>query len=556
MSLRRASPLLLGLWAACATAPSSPTPPPAPSPNAEAVTFSVVATTDVHGDAASMALLGGYIKNLRDAQDGRVLFVDGGDMWQGTLLSNHFHGEPMVKVMNAVGVDAAALGNHEFDWGRSTMIQRLSESAFPVLTANVVRADNGEKPDWPNVRPYALIDVAGVRVGVLGLSTLDTPTFQRAGACDDLRFLPLADTVARWVPNVRKAGADMIVLLAHEGGGCRKHDAPDDLSSCRADSKLFRLVRALPPGAVDLVVGGHTHQAVNHRVAGIPVIQGGAKARLFARADVTWDPGTRKITDVRLHPYTKVRAGDSYAGAPVKALPAAVAALAPYEAKVQALRDSPTGATAATRLTRNHGAPSELGVLITDALRAAVPGAHVGLQNSGGIRADVGAGPITFGELYDVLPFGNKVTVMTLTGAQLLSLLRHGAQAKHGLLQSSGVRLTVDPSKAQCPGESVLVEATLDDGSPIDPGGAYTVVTSDYLALGGSGWSFLTETLPKGAVQVRDDLLLRDAAAAHLKALQAANGPVDSAEHPLLRPDDARLTIRPAQDAAGCAAKP
>ncbi len=536
-------------WFGCASAPSTGAAAKAAPGH---VTLTVVSTTDVHGHAAGMALVGGYVANLRRQMPDRVLWLDGGDMWQGTLLSNRFHGEPMVKVMNAVGVDAAALGNHEFDWGRDALFKRAAESAFPLLAANIERSDNGAPPGWGNIKPYHLFDAGGVKVGVIGLATLDTPTYQRAGSFPDVTFLPLADAVKAWAPKVREAGADVIIVLAHEGGRCDEHDDPDDLSSCVKDSKLFRMVRKLSPKTVDLVIGGHSHRAISHRVGGIPIIQAGAKARTLGRADLVWDPALREVVSVRLHPPTRVKADAQYAGEEVSAPQAAIAALAPYEDKVKALRSRLIGVQAATRVTRNHHAESELGNLISDAVRGAVPGAHVGLQNSGGIRADLPKGPIRYGQLYDVLPFGNMVAVMKLSGAQLLALLRHGTRGEHGLLQASGVRLVVDRSKLGCRGEHVLVEATLDDGTPIDPEGAYVVATSDYLARGGSGWTFLTDKLAEDAVAIQP-VTLREATEAHLKALQARAGPVDSAEHPLLDAAKPRVNIRNAKGGQRCA---
>jgi 5'-nucleotidase len=159
---------------------------------------------------------------------------------------------------------------------------------------------------------------------------------------------------------------------------------------------------------------------------------------------------------------------------------------------------------------------------------------------------------VTFGELYDVLPFGNMVAVMTLTGAQLVALLRHGTRGEHGLLQSSGVRLVLDRSKLGCRGEHVLVEALLADGQPIDPKGSYVVATSDYLARGGSGWTFLTDKLADDAVAIQP-LTLREATEAHLKALQARGGPIDAPERPLVDSAHPRVVLKNPEGDQRCA---
>jgi len=173
----------------------------------------------------------------------------------------------------------------------------------------------------------------------------------------------------------------------------------------------------------------------------------------------------------------------------------------------------------------------------------------VGLQNSGGIRAAVDAGPITYGELYDVMPFGNAMAKLTLSGSQLLTMLELGSRGEHGLTQVSGVRLVVDRALLDCPGTSHLVSATLSDGTPLRADAEYTIALSDYLAGGGGGYEPLTTTLPKGAVSIQADRLLRDVVAEHLRALGA---PVDSAARPLVKVDEPRIVIRNANGPQRC----
>ena len=558
--------LLVAACAAPAVRPDAPAPPP------EEV-FAVVSTTDVHGNVSAsekkdgsgqilryggFALAGGYVANLRQALDGRVLLLDGGDMWQGTMVSSSSGGRVVVEAMNALGYRAAALGNHELDWGRDVTKARAEEQTFPLLSANVVVRATGKTPDWPNLRPYIVVEVGGRRVGLLGLTTIDTPSYQRAGALDDLDFRPLIETALEWAPRVRAEGVDALVLLVHEGADCDAADDARDLSPCKPDSRLFQLARALPPGMVDLVIGAHSHKVAAHYVGGVPVIQAGEKGRHLARADLVFS-GSRLLR-VEVKPPVEVcesvyvRGGGcdpkrgkgplepaTYAGSPVLAHAGVVAAIAPFEEKVRARLEAPVGAEAATPLTTATEVESELGDLITDAMRAAVPGAHVALQNSGGIRAAIDAGPITYGELYDVLPFGNALATLRLTGAQLRQMLVLGTRGQHGLTQVSGVRLEVDRELLGCPGRDHLVSATLEDGSPIRDDGEYLVATSEYLASGGGGYRPFVDTLPKDALRLLPDRLLRDVVAEYLGR---QGTPIDSADHPLLSPDRPRVVIR------------
>ncbi len=579
------------LLAACAT-PPAPAPGPAPTPappgdlppeedgSPEAnrpLVVAVVSTANLHGEVASrsekvsagayirtggIALIGGYVENLRESLDGRVVLVDGGDTWQGALLSTHSKGEAMVAAMNAVGWDAAILGNHEFDWGVKTLQARVWDMSFPLLVANLLERKTGKPPAWENVKPWTMVEAGDIRIGVLGGTTVDTPRYQPAGALEDLEFLPLAETIKEWAPKVREAGAEAVVAVVHEDGACESAESPRDLSTCDPDSRLFRLARALSPGTVDLLVGAGSHGTVAHRVAGTPVIQAAAKGRYLARADLVFDPMTRRLRKTEIHPPVPVCAsiyrdtGDcvsgtgrhplteaTYAGSRVKEHGGVPTALAPFEERVRVLLATPVGAKAATPLTRSKEGESLLGNVVADALRAAVPGAQVALQNSGGLRADIDAGPITHGELHAVLPFGNTVASLKLTGAQLWRLLTIGTGDAHGVTQVSGLRMVLDATKRGCPGEEVLASVTLTDGTPLDPEAELLVATNGYLARGGGGFSVVTGDLPEGAVEVFGDRLVRDAVATWLKGLDVD---VNSEKRPLLDPVRPRIRIRDA----------
>jgi 5'-nucleotidase len=559
--------------AACASPPTKAPPPPPEAP--ADIVIAVVASADIHGqvgpqrvtdsegrdlEVGGLAAFGGYLRNLRGALGGRVLLLDGGDIYQGTLVSNRSEGRVMIEAMGALGYHGAAVGNHEFDWGVGLFRARAKEARFPFLAANILDEATGRAPGWANVKPWTMVELGGVRIGVIGLTTLDTPVFQRSGTFEGVRFESLEETVRAWAPRVRAAGAEVVVVTAHEGGVCHRFDDPRDLAGCKRGSDIFRLAEALEPGSVDLIVGGHTHHRIAHFVAGIPIIQAGAKGAAFARADLVVGGKTRRVLTERtvIHPPTEIclrvhgasgRCNSRgrgplqearYEGAPVQVDESVAAVLKPYEDEVRALRAKPIGAEAATPLTRNHDGESELGNLIADSLRAAVLGAHIGLQNSGGIRADIDAGPITFGELFDVLPFGNKVAAMRLTGAQLRELILMGLHGKHGAVQISGLRVVVDLSKIGCPGGAALVEATLSDGAAIREGAEYVLVTNDYLAKGGSGYDSLVSRLPEGAVTVHDTVL-REALEQHVRRI---GHPIDSAEHPLIDKARPRIEFR------------
>jgi len=225
---------------------------PAPADKPRRVTISIVGTNDLHGHVEALPVLGGYLRNLRAARardGGGVLLVDAGDMFQGTLESNLGEGAGVVHAYNALGYDAAAIGNHEFDFGpvgeaatprapgddpRGALKQRAAEARFPLLAANLLDGATGEVVRWPNVRPWTVVEAAGVRVGIVGVTTMSTPRTTQAANFEGLRLAPLVPAITDAARAAQAAGAAVVVVTAHAGGGCRLLDDPDELSSCDA----------------------------------------------------------------------------------------------------------------------------------------------------------------------------------------------------------------------------------------------------------------------------------------------------------------------------------
>jgi 5'-nucleotidase len=463
-------------------------------------TLSVVGTSDLHGrlegvgGKGGVALLGGYLRNLRTHNP--VVLVDGGDLFQGTLLSNLHEGAPVVRAMNALGYHAAAIGNHDFDYGpvgpdavtrtpgddpRGALKARAREARFVLLAANVLEQATGKPVAWPNVAPQTLVEVAGVRVGIVGGTTVTTPSTTNAMNLRGLAIDPLPARIAEAAQAVRRGGAEVVVAVVHAGGKCADTKDPEALGSCVPDSELFRLARALPPGSVDVVVGGHTHAMVAHRVAGVAVIESGWGAEAFGRVDLTLDGRTHRVVGTRIFPPHKLSAGESYEGAPALADPAVAKSFAADLADVAALREQPLGVEVTEPLWRSYDVESPLGNLVADVLRAAVPDADFALYNGGGLRAELAKGPLTYGALYEVVPFDNRLAVLTLRGATLRKLLRDNyAGAGNGFLSVSGLT-----ARARCTDGEVALELARPSGGAIEDAASYRVVVSDFLANGG-----------------------------------------------------------------------
>ena len=433
------------------------------------VTLSIVGTSDLHGRIAprgghgGLALLGGYVRNLRAARTddgGAVLLIDAGDTFQGGIESNLSEGAVVVDTYNALGYAATAIGNHEFEFGavdspestvqdpvdyRGALKARAAQARFPFLAANLLNAETGRVVDWPNVHPSVLVAAGDLAVGIVGVMTFEGLTRTLEANVQGLSTAPLIPTIVGEASRLRDDGADIVIVAAHAGGGCESFSSPEDLSSCDDASENFRVARSLPRGLVDvIVVAGHTHAGLAHQVAGIAIIEAFSAGQAFGRVDLIVDRATGHVSTVRLFPPQPLCAaidpargtcatdaptsiGARYEGREVSADSAIVSAMSPALERVQRLRAERLGPVLETTLTHDRDRPeSSLTNLYADALRAAFPDADVVVSMGGrrsGLRSDLPPGPLSFGALYDVYPFDNRVVSLRLAGAQFRQVL-------------------------------------------------------------------------------------------------------------------------------------
>ncbi len=471
----------------------------------DVVTLSVVGTTDLHGyvfprdGEGGLALLGGYMRNLRAARaadGGAVLAIDAGDTFQGGIESNLSEGAIVVDAYESLGYAAAVIGNHEFDFGpvdtegarqalgydpRGAIKAAAARARFPFLAANLIDEATGRVVEWPNVRASVLVEAAGVKVGLIGVMTIWALRATLAANVQGLRVSPLSEAVATQASKLRAAGAQVIIVGAHAGGACSDFADPADLSSCDDSAEIFELARSLPSGLIDVIVAGHTHQGVAHDVEGTAIIQGYALGRAFGRVDVAFDRRTGRVVRYELFAPRELLPQAQYEGRPVTPDPAVVAAMAPALERVRALQATPLGVTLDTPLPRSGDAESPLGNLFADALREET-GADVAINNNvrGGLRTDLAEGPLTFGRLYDVFAFDNRLLTVTLSGADLETVLADEVRRNRpGALGISGVHVQV-----RCSPDGLDVALFRPSGEPIGADERLVTVAMDSLVLG------------------------------------------------------------------------
>lgn len=531
-----------------------------------AVHITLVGTNDVHGWVMTQeekfpqgviryggaATFAAYLKQLRAENPGGVLLVDGGDLFQGTLMSNLTEGGIVIDAFNALGYDAAAIGNHEFDYGPAgpqthasspgmdpfgALKARIAQAKFPLLSTNIYESNSRLRPSWLPGDGTVIVERRGIKVGILGLTTPQTPTTTLPINVASLRFAALGPEALTSAKRLRERGADLVIAVVHAGGRCAETKDPTDLHTCDTETgEVFEMLKGFPYGLLDAVVAGHTHGQIGHYVNGTPIIESLALGRYFGVVDLYVDPSTRKLVRDRTRIRSAIEVCETvdqvtgscdprklkakpdqvkpvaakWMGATIQPDTAIAELLKPGEERVAQLQKKALGLSVPKPLSRNYERESPLGSFLADSLRT-MTRADVAMLNPGGLRADLSQGPLEYGEVYEVLPFDNAVATLDLTGDQLVSLVRAAFAAKKGVFQVSGLEVVLN----QCPGPARLKSVHLPGGHGVDPNVRYRVVMPDFLARGGDGLGPVLATIDPRQVDLgetrgsnlRDDLV-------------------------------------------------
>jgi 5'-nucleotidase len=469
------------------------------------------------GGAAQLAT---RIAQLRAERLHSVVVSSGDLIGASPLVSGLFHDEPTIEVMNAIGIDLNAVGNHEFDRG-VRQLQRLAHGGcdsgvgerrscagdggrydgarFAFLAANVVGRDD----DRPIFAPTLVREIAGVKIGFIGVVTRATPGIVVPSGVAGVRFLPEAPTLNRHARELQAQGVQAIVAVVHEGG-----ETEGGFNDCRNPrGAIFDIVRELDT-AIDIVLSAHTHRGYNCAIDGRIVIQGAAFGRLVSVVDVEIDRATadviRERTQARNHPVPNGLDGEPRLQAaypPLTPEPRVATIVEHYRKRAAPLAERPVGRIATAFERRpSSGGDHALGRLIADAHLAATRanGAQIAFTNPGGIRTDLRAadGRVTFADAYAAQPFGNSLVTLTLTGEQLKTLLEQQWSASQPerarmLQPSAGFSYAWDASRPR--GNRIVPESMRLDGRSISSDQHYRVTVNSFLADGGDGFRVLRE---------------------------------------------------------------
>jgi 2',3'-cyclic-nucleotide 2'-phosphodiesterase (5'-nucleotidase family) len=398
----------------------------------------------------------------------------GGDLIGSSMMSGITKGTQMIELMNAIGLDVAVVGNHEFDFGTEILKQRVGESKFPWLGTNV-QGEDGKI--LSGLVPTATRRVGDLTVGFFGLITPDTRHLSNTEA--SVKFLPVLDTARAAVKQLKEQGADAIVALTH--------------LTIAQDRELAREVKG-----VDVILGGHDHDPMTVYEGGVFILKVGADAHYLGVAKIQIEKTqTQQGPRVRVWP----REWRVVSTAGVTPDPAIVAVVKQHEDKLDENLKVAVGTTAVELDSRRATVrlrESAIGNLIADAIRDATK-AEVAITNGGGIRGDrtYAAGTtLTRKDILTELPFGNVTVTMDITGADLRTALEEGVSLVEDVAgrfpHVSGMTFVFD---ARRPRGSRVLEVKIG-GKPLDPGAIYRLATNEYMMAGGDGYAALTKGKP------------------------------------------------------------
>jgi 5'-nucleotidase / UDP-sugar diphosphatase len=481
------------LLAGCAT-----TPPRAP------LKLTVLHTNDHHGrfwpnsdGEYGLAARKTLIDKLRaevKASGGELLLLDGGDINTGVPESDLQDAEPDFKGMNLIGYDAAAIGNHEFDKPPIVLAKQIAWSRFPLLSANIYDKTTGRRA----YEPYRIFERGGYRIAVMGLTTDDTSKMVLPGNVVNLEFRKPAAEAALLVPELRKQ-ADMVIAATHMG---HYSDGKSGVNAA-GDVEMARAVKGL-----DLIVGGHSQNPVcmkaenqrndaykpgdacaPDRQNGAWIVQAHEWGKYVGRADFTID-GSGKV-DLVKYQLLPVNLKQRVSGQPPKLYGEAITEdaavrdfLKPFQDKGQVGLSVPVGETVGVfdgDRARVRAQPTNLGVLIARSMLERT-GADLAIMNAGGVRDSLPEGKVTYRDVLKVQPFANQISLVRLSGAELLKYLEATAKMTPGsgaFPQTAGVQMVIEGG--------VLKDAKVNN-QPIDARREYRLALNNFTAGGGDGY--------------------------------------------------------------------
>ncbi|MDO4535426.1 MAG: 5'-nucleotidase C-terminal domain-containing protein, partial [Clostridium perfringens] len=420
------------------------------------------------------------------------IFVGGGDLYQGTAISNLLYGEPVSKIIEEMGMKYSAVGNHEFDWGLDKIDKWSKYVEF--LAANIYDKTTGKPVTW--AKPYAIEEIDGVKIGFIGIATPETAYKTSMENVKDLEFKDPVEITNAWAKYLKnEENVDFVIALTHLGGEQDENGViTGEVSDLANGSTLL-----------DGIISGHTHNYIAGTVNNVAIVQAANNGRALGNLQITIDEdGTSKVTASLDELYKRV---DTL---PVDETVQKI--VSEYEDELNPIL-SEVVFTVDTELShdRDYNGVTKLGQFMTKYM-AEISDVQIALTNSGGLRTSLDKGGVTVGDMWDVLPFDNTLVTMKLKGSDLKRVIEHGIMNNNvGWIQYYGLNVYYDSSKEY---GNRITSMRLLDGTKIEMDKYYSVVTNDFMYANGDNYDFT------GAIDVVDTQTpIRDALMVRFKEL-------------------------------------
>ncbi len=396
--------------------------------------FTLIYTNDEHGWLEGNDEFGGadgmlnhWMKNENYDRSEKFLVLSGGDTWSGPAISNWFKGKPMIEIMSAMGYDASAIGNHEFDARVENLQELVKMAKFPFLAANITEKVSGEIPSF--AKPFVIIEKQEVKFGIIGLGTMSTPSTTFPEYVENYNFTSYKPAIQKYAEEARKSGAEVLIILGHI---CE--DEMDEISDLAAELDVL------------FIGGGHCHQAVLRNDGKLVRIQARSYFKSYGVVEFKYKPASKS---------TEIISATIKENSPGVVENEISPIIDYWVSRIDSILDVTIGYS-----EKEIGKSSvEMANMITDAWLNTFPNADVSITNSGGIRQDIEMGDITLETIVGVLPFNNSIVQLELKGSELLDCIY----------------------TFELGGMSTRYGNKLADGTPIHADSIYIVLTTDYL---------------------------------------------------------------------------
>lgn len=453
--------------------------------------ITILHTNDSHArvfegkyDGMGFAKLSTLIQQFK-AENENILLLDAGDTFHGTTFATLEKGNSIVKIMNQIGYDSMAAGNHDFNYGYNRLLELAGMADFPILSANVIYEDTGELV----LDPYIIRTIDGIKFGIFGLSTPETHYKTHPKNVEGLKFTDPVAAANKMVKELKTKDVDVIISLTHLG---------TDESSTDTSLKVAQGA----PG-IDLIVDGHSHTVDDIENSGTLIVSAGEYLKNLGVVELTFNEDNELIS----REATRITKEEAANTEPDPAVEALIQEIEEGQKEILSEEIGFTNVKLDGEREQVRAGETNLGNLITDAMLE-ITGANVALMNGGGIRASIEKGVITKGDVITVLPFGNYIQTLEVPGSAIKEALENGVKSYPAVSGAfphvAGISYAIDVEKPA--GERV--HSIKINEQPLDMNKFYTLATNDFLAAGGDEYTILTNYKVTGDFPALDEAVI------------------------------------------------